>query len=245
MAKDMRRGDRLAEVRNEFRAPGAAGVAGLLFAASLITSLLLVGASAGMSAEQLAEWYSGTARSTLVLVGLYLIPVAGVAFLWFIGAVRDRVGDKEDRFFSTVFLGSGLLFVAMLFAAAAMASALAIRFESLGAGASAAPSEVAMAQAFTYAFLYVYAARSAGVFMIVTSTIAWRTQWMPKWISIVGLLIAAVLLLSLRSFQTIILLFPLWVALVSVFILSTARRHSATSASMEEDSGEATTGSNG
>jgi hypothetical protein len=84
-----------------------------------------------------------------------------------------------------------------------------------------------MSQALTYAFLYVYAARTAGVFMIVTSTIAWRTRWMPKWIAILGLLIAAVLLLSLRSFQTIILLFPLWVALVSVFILVTARTRGA------------------
>lgn len=33
---------------------------------------------------------------------------AGIAFLWFIGVIRDRSGAHEDRFFATVFLGSGL-----------------------------------------------------------------------------------------------------------------------------------------
>ena len=51
-----------------------------------------------------------------------LIPFAGIAFLWFIGVLRDRIGEREDRFFATVFLGSGLLFVAMLFVAAAIAA---------------------------------------------------------------------------------------------------------------------------
>ena len=49
-------------------------------------------------------------------MGLYLVPFAGIAFLWFIGVVRDRIGEREDKFFATVFFGSGLLFVAMLFA---------------------------------------------------------------------------------------------------------------------------------
>ena len=48
-----------------------------------------------------------------------MAPFAGIAFLWFIGVLRNRVGALEDQFFSTVFLGSGLLFVASLFASAA------------------------------------------------------------------------------------------------------------------------------
>jgi hypothetical protein len=37
------------------------------------------------------------------------VPFAGIAFLWFIGMLRDRLGEFEDRFFATVFFGSGLL----------------------------------------------------------------------------------------------------------------------------------------
>jgi hypothetical protein len=54
-------------------------------------------------------------------LALYLVPFAGIAFLWFIGVLRDRLGELEDRFFATVFFGSGLLFLAMLFASAAVA----------------------------------------------------------------------------------------------------------------------------
>ena len=48
------------------------------------------------------------------------MPFAGIALLWFIGVIRDRLGKDEDRFFAIVFLGSGLLFLAMLDASAAV-----------------------------------------------------------------------------------------------------------------------------
>jgi len=48
------------------------------------------------------------------------VPFAGIAFLSFIGILRDRLGQLEDRFFTTVFLGSGLLFAAMRFASGAV-----------------------------------------------------------------------------------------------------------------------------
>jgi hypothetical protein len=38
--------------------------------------------------------------------------------------LRDRIGEREDRFFAAVFLGRGLLFVGMMFAAAATAGAV-------------------------------------------------------------------------------------------------------------------------
>src|SRR6266403_5433019 len=75
-------------------------------------------------------WLATNART--VALALNLIPLAGVAFLWFIGVLRDRLGQQEDRFFATVFLGSGLLFLAMLFAAAAIAGAVTLLASSAG-----------------------------------------------------------------------------------------------------------------
>jgi hypothetical protein len=57
---------------------------------------------------------------------LNAVPFAGIAFLWFMGVLRDRLGAKEDRFLATVFLGSGLLFLAMLFVAAAFLGGILI-----------------------------------------------------------------------------------------------------------------------
>jgi hypothetical protein len=53
-----------------------------------------------------------------------MLPFAGIAFLWFIAVMRDRLGELEDRFFTTVFLGSGLLFIAMIFTAVAIAGGI-------------------------------------------------------------------------------------------------------------------------
>ena len=207
--------------QQELRAPRAAGIAGLLFAILFAAALLLLRPPIFASDLQLVTWYTDTARSTVSLVGLYVIPFAGIAFLWFIGVVNDRIGRREDRFFSTVFLGSGLLFVSMLFAAAASVSAIALRADARLSVAAVDAGVLQFALAVTNAFLYVYAARTAGVFMIVTSTIAWRTRSVPSWVAMVGYLIAALLLLTLRYFQLLIMLFPAWVALLSVFILAT------------------------
>jgi hypothetical protein len=211
----------IAKAGKELRAPKAAGVAGLLFAVLFTGTLLMLRAPVKGPTEALAQWYEGGARSRIVIMGLYAIPFAGIAFLWFIGVVRDRIGSREDRLFATVFLGSGLLFVAMLFAAAATASAMALRLDALGDSAPVDPAVLQFAQALTSAFLYVYAARAAGVFMIVTSSITLRTRAVPRWVGYAGYVIALLLLLSIREFQIIMLLFPLWVALVSVFILVT------------------------
>jgi hypothetical protein len=98
-------------------APGAAAVAGIVFSVLLITSLVLIRISIPDDPLEAGDWLAGRWRG--VSLALNLLPFAGIAFLWFIGVVRDRLGNNEDRFFATVFLGSGLLYLAMLFTSAA------------------------------------------------------------------------------------------------------------------------------
>src|SRR5260370_753445 len=118
-----------------------AATAGIAFAVLLSVSLVLIRLALIASADQRVAgvWATDSVHRNLVIFALNLIPYAGIAFLWFIGVVRDRMGQYEDRFFATVFLGSGLLFVAMLFAGAAVAggtiAALANSSGSLSKGA--------------------------------------------------------------------------------------------------------------
>jgi hypothetical protein len=102
--------------------PRAAALAGILFAVLLITSLVLVRISVPANPQDAGVWLSGNSRT--VSLALNLVPFSGIAFLWFIGVVRDRLGTNEDRFFASVFLGSGLLFLAMLFNSAAIAGGI-------------------------------------------------------------------------------------------------------------------------
>ncbi len=215
----------LAAAGRDLRAPRAAGVAGLLFAALFIGSILLVRGqpAAESSTAEIAQWYLRNDSSRVALVGLYLAPFAGIAFLWFIAVIRSHLGDREDQFFATVFLGSGLLFVAMLFAAAASAGAplAAVKFQG---APLPSPDAIGLARALAYTFLYVYGVRSAAVFMIAVSTLALRTASLPRWLVAFGYLIAVTMLFGVSFFKIVVLLFPLWVAAVSIVILFTARR---------------------
>jgi hypothetical protein len=79
----------------------------------LIAALVLLRLSVPAHPGEAGAWLTNQGRRTAAAVALNLIPFAGIAFLWFIGVLRDRIGEREDRFFATVFLGSGLLFVGM------------------------------------------------------------------------------------------------------------------------------------
>ena len=198
------------------RAPRAAAIAGILFSVLLITSFVLLRFSVPADPLEAGAWLR--TRANTVALALNLVPFAGIAFLWFMGVLRDRLGEREDRFFATVFLGSGLLFLAMLFFSAAVAGGIIIAYV-------AAPDSLlgsatfTFARAITYEIMNVYAIKMAGVFMIATSTLALRTGFIARWISFLGYAVAVLLLLSSRYIESILLVFPLWVLLVSLHIL--------------------------
>lgn len=194
--------------------PRAAAIAGILFAVLLISSMVLIRISIPADPLDAGTWLQESAHS--VSLALNLVPFAGIAFLWFIGVLRDRIGEHEDRFFATVFLGSGLLFLAMLFASAAIAGGL---LASYGAAPSIERGAYTFGRAVTYEIANVYAMKMAGVFMISTATISVRTRIMPRWVSLLTYVVALVLLLSTGFLAWAILLFPLWVLLISVYIL--------------------------
>lgn len=214
----------LTTVGRDLRAPRAAGIAGLLFAALFIASLLMLRGQpdAGSTAGEIERWYLGHDANRIGLIGLYLVPFSGIAFLWFIAVIRSHVGDREDQFFATVFLGSGLLFVAMLFAAAATASAplASVKFQHAPVPGA---DEIGLARALAYTLLYVYAVRVAAVFVIAVSTIGLRTGSMPRWLVITGYVIALAMLFSVSFYKFVVLLFPLWVVAVSITILLSPR----------------------
>jgi hypothetical protein len=206
--------------RLERTAPRSAGLAGILFSVLFVASLALVSERPpdGLDDPAFVAWYQANGLPSLTIAALYLAPFAGIAFLWFIGVIRARIGTREDQFFATVFLGSSLLFVAMYWAAAAVLASLVAgnRFDA------APPMDartLESVRSVAYSFLFVLAARAAAVFMFVTCTIAWRTAIFPRPLILAGFLLALVMLLSLSYLQWIVLLFPVWVCVASGYIL--------------------------
>jgi hypothetical protein len=200
----------------ELTTPRAAAAAGILFSLLLITSLALIRISVPADPRDAGAWLAS--GSSTVRLALNLLPFAGIAFLWFIGVIRDRLGQREDKLFASVFFGSGLLFLAMMFALAAMAGGL-LRVYGSNPQPLIDSGLYSFARAVTYELMNVYTMKMAGVFMISTCTLSLRTGIIPRWMAVIGLALALFLLLSLGTVYWAPLVFPLWVLLISVHIL--------------------------
>ena len=200
------------------RTSQGAAIAGIIFGVFLITALVLLRVSVPARPEAAGTWLADPGRRTAVAVALNLIPFAGIAFLWFIGVLRTRIGEREDRLFATVFLGSGLLFVAMLFVAAAVAGGLiAIASSGLPDG-----STLALGRNVTSSLLNVYAMRMAAVFTLTTVNIARRTAIVSRWLVLAGLACALILLVGVGISPWVELLFPAWILALSLDVLIAA-----------------------
>lgn len=206
--------DEYAGIHRGLRAPRAAAIAGILFSVLLTTSQLLV----WMSIPANAGVKDVISHSRAVSLALNLLPFAGIAFLWFIAVVRNRLGEMEDRFFATVFLGSGLLYIAMTFISAALAGGL-IRILLSAPETLMQTGAYVLSRAQVYQTMNIYGIKMAGVFMFSTSTILLRTRILPRWIAISGYALGAMLLLSIGVIVWIPLVFPAWVFVVSTAIL--------------------------
>jgi hypothetical protein len=206
--------------RANLKTPKAAAIAGMIFSVLLVAVFWLLRTSIPADPQEPGSWLRS--NSGFVALALNLMPFAGISFLWFIGVLRDRLGDLEDRFFATVFFGSGLLFLAMLFTAAAMVGAILIAFAT-------EPQELIgsatfhFARAAAYNLVNVYMVKMASVFMITTSTVAIYAGIAPRWLAFLGFALAFILLFGSFYISWSFLVFPLWVFLISVSLLKDDR----------------------
>jgi len=194
--------------------PRAAAAAGVIFAVLFGIALILIRLALPEGAEHGAQWLA--TGSTNLKIAAAVMPFAAIAFLWFMGVVRDGLGHYEDKFFSTVFIGSGLLFLAMMFVASGVGAGLE------RSHVSADPDVATFGQMVMLAVAKTYALRMAAVFMISLATIWLKTGLMPRWLVAVSYLAAVGLLVSSDISMWLTLAFPVWVLVVSVLLLTRA-----------------------
>src|SRR6478736_6145504 len=198
-----------------WRGRRSAAVAGIVFGVLLLAALTMV--RLALSDTSVASLQSDSSKRALIGLSLNLVPFAGIAFLWFIGVVRDQLGDVEDRLFSTVFLGSGLLFLAMLFVGAAATSSVL----ELVTRPSPDVEVWAFGRDSTQTLVSVYAMRMAAVFTLSVSTVGLRTRAIPPWVCYLGYAVALALLVAAGEHRWSQIIFPAWVLVLSVVILLT------------------------
>lgn len=198
------------------RAPRAAAVAGILFALLLTTSLVMIWSA--IPSDPSAVVRELESNVTLVNIALFLVPFAGVAFLWFIGVIRDRIGIREDKLFSSLYLGSGILFLAMYFTCSAIAGAQIFMVRMKGP-AFIQTDVYLFGRQSVYLLMNVYAMKMAAMFMMSTSGVSLRTGVLPKWLSILGAIMALAIIIGGGIDRMFVLFFPAWVFVLSIVVL--------------------------
>jgi hypothetical protein len=204
-------------VRRQVRSPRSAAIAGIVFSLLTAASMILLGRSVTDNLSDITidwlETWSGSASAVL-----FMVPFAGIAFLWFTGVIRDLVGDREDRFFSTVFFGSGIILVVMMYIWAAAVGAIF--------GTYAVASEYSVDfDVYVYGLAFMnqiignYFLRMAAVYMLSIASLWTRAAVVPRWLNIVTYIVALGFLLSAGIIRGVRFFFPAWVFLASVYIL--------------------------
>ena len=201
--------------RSSLKTPRAAAIAGILFAVLFGASMILIDTSipTGTASDSaMLETHSGWTT-----IALFLLPFAGIAFLWFIGVVRSLLGELEDRLFATVFLGGGFIFLATTLVYAGLAGALNLVYiQAPGALAGTGVAlyiRLAMYQIGNFSF------RMAGLFMLPLASIWRKTGLMPRILSLLTIPLALLLMIYPDYSIWVNLIFPAWALVVSVYIL--------------------------
>jgi hypothetical protein len=201
---------------HQLKTPRAAALAGVLFALLFGAVIVLIRLRMPEGVGDSVAWLANDDSS--ITTAAVLMPFAGISFLWFIGVVRDGFDRYEDRFFASVFFGSGLLFLGMMFVATAVAAALV----SINAGVvdpTVHAEVVDFGKMIVLTASKTYGLRMAAVFMISAATIWLRTGLMPKWLTLLTYLVALAVLVASDLSMWLTIAFPIWVLVVSGMFL--------------------------
>lgn len=207
----------------------SAAVAGIVYAIATAASLLLIRAVPAQSTEaEWVEWIGDSGNRQSLYFAANLATFAAVAFLWFVAVVRRRLGAREDKFFSTVFLGSALVNVTLSLVAVAVVASPAV-LETLDGGTVSWDS-YQLAEGIAGSLLFLVSPRIQALFVASTSVVFLRTRIVPSWLGYIGLVLAAVLFLLPLVLEPLGIGLSLFVLIASVTILLT-RSHSTASES--------------
>ncbi len=170
----------------------SAAAAGVVYAILAVVALLLIQSVPAPSSTEAewVEWIGDVGNRRALFVALSLASISSVAFLWFVAVIRRRIGEREDRFFSTVFLGSALVHVSLFLVMASVAAAPAM----LPRTDSPIGWDVfRLAEGTALGILLVAGPRIQAVFVASTSTLFLRTGVVPRWLAYLGYSLAVVM----------------------------------------------------
>jgi len=198
----------------------AAAIAGIAYSVLAITAIVLLNRtpSLSLSDEALTAWFDEVDNRATLILGLNLAALSSIAFLWFVAVIRRRIGNREDRFFATVFFGASIAYVSAWLLAASAIAAPAVASTQLDA-ATVSPASATLAGGQGAAVLLVIAPRLQAVFVFTTSTIVLRSRVLPTWLAVLGYVFGLILFVTPLVINPLGFAFPVWVFVFSTVLL--------------------------
>ena len=212
------------KIMHRARTPRAAAFVGILFGVLFALCIVLLHLAIPPGFADMNAWTDADRSRAALSFGL--MPLAGLAFLWFVGVVRDRLGAYEDQFFAAVFQGSGLLFLAMTFCTFAIGAGMLTAYR-LGGDEIMTISTFVVGRSIISQMFNIYALRMAAVFMFSLSTLWLRTAVMPRAVCFFTYAMAIAMFVGPNLSLLMVLVFPAWVFCISGYILFLSFRQKA------------------
>jgi|SRR5215210_2511846 len=210
------------------------GLCGLLYVLLMVPAYVVgyPDAPTPTSGAEDVVGYFGASPDTFVLANGVLAVFSTFFFLWFLGALYGvlRRAEGEEVGLSSAALAGGTLFMVLScagYAAEVAYPAAVLRFENFAPGAQPAFTSLVLS-----AWLYHFCQVGASVMVTATSLVALGAGVLPRWLALVGFVVALLTLLHFLLPLLGAIVGLLWVALVSALMLlgsgsTSAPRHLA------------------
>ena len=213
--------------RSARRAAMLTAAVGIVFSVLFTVSLVLIaGVPLGHATDdEIRDYYSGENGALAATVGLYIMPFAGIAFLWFAVAMRAWASlstQTRSVLQSNLQFVSAVIFVVLIFVAAA---AIAVVAATVSFTPGRIDADIARQfPVFGVSLTLFFAMRMAAMFVFTTSAIGWSAGILPRWFAYAGFAVGGFLLLSASFTPFLVLLFPAWIIVLCVLLIDWARR---------------------
>jgi hypothetical protein len=196
-------------------------LAGLAFAFLFFMGTAMLDLPHGVSDAKMLAWWQDSGHQVTTVVSMYLFVLAGLCFLVFLAKLRSRLVAAEGGTgeLTSLVVAGGVVFVAMLFVAAAARGGIGLAIKSPGDDeVLPAADMLRYYPTIGYAALGTGGLLAAGVAMATTSWLIVRTAVFGRWLAWVGA-VAAVLVVVASAALVGVLAIPamlVWAAATSV-----------------------------
>jgi hypothetical protein len=195
-----------------------------LIAGSLVLKTQTPGLAA--SDEELVAFFEDPdQRRMVVIAGLYLIPFAGIAFIWFFVALRMWISASAPRLnvmLSNVQLVSGIIYTTLVLAAGGAMSVTAVTIELTDGAID--PYIARQFPQYGVSLLLIFAMRMAAMFVLTTTNLGRLTGILPRWFVVMGFLVAVGLLFTASFSSWLVFVFPAWILVFCGILVDRARK---------------------